>query len=137
MKTGSLICSLIFLLYGETIEKENKVKYGIKVILAVLVIALAFNAMGCSRLFGPSDADVIKAIEDSGLLKSEGFKVTQPPVVVEKGKKTVDGSWPVKVRLSLTVTMANGQTKQMETTPTFRLLKVKDSTGKTVWKASL
>ncbi len=118
-------------------ERRRAVKYSIKVILALLVVALAFNAIGCSRFFGPSDEEVLKAIEDSGLLKSGGFTVTSPIVIVEKGKREQDGAWPVKVRLKLSVTMANGQTKQMETSPQFSTINAKDSTGKTIWKASL
>ncbi len=112
-------------------------KYGIKVIVVLLMAVLTFTAMGCSRLFGPSDKDVIKAIQDGGFMKSGGFTVTSPIEIIEKGKKAPDGSWPVKVKLNLSVTMTDGQIKPMVTTPTFKLIKVKDSTGKSVWKASL
>ncbi len=111
-------------------------KHGRKFVVALFVIALALNATGCSKLFGPSDEEVINAINDSGILKSSGFTVTPPIVILEKGKEQ-NGYWPVKVKLKLTVTMANGQTKQMETTPTFKITKSQDSTGKTVWKAAL
>jgi hypothetical protein len=128
---------VLWILYGKTGKRRKLVKYGRNVILVLLVLALAFNVMGCSRLIGPSDEEVIKAIEDSGLLKSGGFTVTPPIVIVEKGKREQDGAWPVKVRLKLTVKMTNGQTKHMDTTSQLRIFKDKDLTGKTVWKASM
>ena len=112
-------------------------KSGMKFVVVFLLFALVLNGAGCSRFFGPSDAEILKAIDDSGLLKGGGFTVTAPVVILEKGKKDANGVWPVKVKLSLSVAMANGQTKQMETTPTFKIFKAKDSQGKSIWKASL
>ncbi len=102
-----------------------------------MMFILVLNGAGCSRFFGPSDAEILKAINDSGFLKSGGFSVTEPIVILEKGKKDAGGFWPVKVKLSLKVNLVNGQTKQMVTTPTFKIVKEQDSQGKTVWKASL
>ena len=112
-------------------------KSGIKFVVVFLLFALVLSGAGCSRFFGPSDAEILKAIDDSGLLKGEGFTVTAPAVILEKGKKDANGVWPVKVKLKLTTTMINGQTKQLETTPIFKIFKVKDAQGKSIWKASL
>jgi hypothetical protein len=111
------------------------VKYGIKIILVLLLIAVTFQVTGCTSLFGPSDEEVIKAINDSGILKDGGFTVAAPIVVLEKGKQGKDGSWPVKIKLTLTLTMDTGQTSTRVTTPLFRIHKSKDSAGKTVWTA--
>jgi hypothetical protein len=115
------------------------VKYGKNIVLAFLVVVLAFSVMGCSRTApptGPTDAEALKAIEDSGRLKSRGFTVIPPIVVVEKGKMTQDGAWPVRVKIKLSAVMPNGKTKQMETSPIFRIIGSKDSSGKIVWKAT-
>ena len=105
--------------------------------MILLVIALAINGAACSRLFGPSNEDVLKAINDSGLTKSGGFTVTGPIQILEKGKREPDGAWPVKVSLTLTVTSADGKTKELTTTPTFKIFQNKNSDGKTVWAARL
>lgn len=122
------------------LEEEKKVKLSVKVLYALLVLIFAFNAAGCSRLFGPSNEDAIKAINESGLLKSAGFAVTSPVTILEKGKQRPDGSWPVKVKLTVSFTMKKDgvETKQeTETTPTFFIKKSKDNTGKAIWTATL
>lgn len=108
-----------------------------KFIVVFLLFALVLGGAGCSRFFGPSDAEILKAIDDSGLLKGEGFKITAPVIILEKGKKDANGVWPVKVKLSISTPMLNGQTRQIETTPTFKIFKAKDAQGKSIWKASL
>lgn len=110
-------------------------KYGTKIILALLLMAVTLQVTGCTSLLGPSDEDVIKAINDSGILKDGGFTVVAPIVVLEKGKQGKDGSWPVKIKLTLTLTTNTGQTSTRVTTPLFRIHKSKDSAGKTVWTA--
>ena len=120
-----------------TMLRRCKVKYFIKIILLLLLIAFVVNGAGCTRLFGPSDEEVIKAINDSGLLKNESFTVAAPIVVLEKGKQGKDGSWPVKVKLTLDLKMGNGQTSTRVTTPVFSIKKSKDSAGKTVWTATV
>ncbi len=112
-------------------------KYGTKIILLFLLFAITFQITGCSRLFGPSDEEAIKAITDSAVLKSGGFTVTTPPVVVEKGSRMKDGSWPVKVKITLSMVLPNGQTATREITPIFNIHKSTDSAGKTVWTATL
>ena len=108
-----------------------------KVFGVLLLLVLTINGAACSRLFGPSDKDAIQAINDSGLVKSQSFTLTAPIEIVKKGAKGPDGSWPVTVKLTLDTKMINGETKQLVTTPTFRIFKTKDASGKTVWTARL
>ena len=88
----------------------------------------------------PSDEDIIKAIDDSGIMKREDGSLTViPPVkVVQKGKQYKDGSWPVKVKFTLQYKMKDGKTTPpTETTTSFRISETKDSAGKSVLKAQL
>jgi hypothetical protein len=115
-------------------------RYSMKVLSALLLMVLAFNAAGCSKLFGPSNDDILKAINDSGTFKSSGFTVTSPITIVEKGDKRSDGSWPVKVKFKLSFMYTkDGVTapRESETTTTVYLSKSKDASGKTVWVARL
>jgi hypothetical protein len=113
------------------------VKNVMKSLMIVMLIAFAINGAGCSRLFGPSDEEAIKAINDSGRLNSTGFTVIAPIEIVEKGGRLDDGGWPVTVKLKLSVKTTDGQTKELVTKSNFRIYKSKDSTGKTVWTAKL
>ena len=86
----------------------------------------------------PSDEDIIKAIDDSGIMKrADGSLTVIPPAkVVQKGRQDKSGSWPVKVKFTLTYKMKDGQdSKPKETTASFRIFRAKDSTGKDVWRA--
>ncbi len=112
-------------------------KYVTKIILLFLLVAITFQITGCSRLFGPSDEEAIKAIDDSGILKHGGFTVQGPLVVMEKGSRMKGGSWPVKVKVTLSMVLPNGQTATRELTPIFNIHKSTDSAGKTVWTATL
>ncbi len=112
-------------------------KYSIRTISLLLIIAVAFLGAGCSNFSGPSDDDVIKAIDESGILKGAGFTVAAPIVVVEKGKRSKDGTWPVKIKLTMTMDMGNGKTTTRVTTPIFSIHKSTDSAGKTVWTATV
>ena len=113
-------------------------KNGVRVLFIVMLIAaFALNGAGCSKFFGPSDEEVIKAINDSGRLNSSGFTVIAPIVVLEKGNRLDDGGWPVTVRLKLSVKMPDDKTNEVETKTNFRIYKSKDGTGKTVWTAKL
>jgi hypothetical protein len=104
-------------------------------LLTVLIIILA---SGCSLFSAPNDAEVLKAIEDSGILKSDSFSVTGPPVIVNKGSRDKEGYWPVRVKLTMIMQRPDGsKTEPKETTTTFRIRKVKDASGKSVWKAIL
>jgi hypothetical protein len=88
----------------------------------------------------PSDADIIKAIDDSGIMKrvDGSFTVVPPVKVVEKGKQNKSGSWPVKAKFTLKYKMKDGRiSPPTETTTLFTILETKDNVGKTVWKAQL
>lgn len=111
-------------------------KYGIKVLSLLLMLVVSFQGAGCSSLFGPSDEEVIKAINDSGILKSSNFTVAAPIEVLEKMRQGNDGSWLVKIKLTLTMTV-KGEPSTRVTTPLFRVHKSKDSGGKTVWTATI
>ncbi len=117
--------------------RRRDVRYGTKIILLALLVAVTFQITGCTSLTGPSDEEAIKAINDSGILKSGGFTVTSPIVVLEKGSRTKEGTWPVKVKLTMTMVLPNGQKATKEITPVFNIHKSKDSTGKTVWTATV
>ena len=99
----------------------------------VLLAVFTFGSSGCSKLLGPSDADVIKAITESGALKN--LNMQSPIVVLERGRQKKDGSWPVKVKMKFTYEIKNGKmSPPFETTPVYFLVKSKDDKGHTVWK---
>ena len=109
--------------------KKNVSSY----LLFLLLMVIAFNVSGCSKLFGPSDEDVIKAISESGALKD--LNLQSPIVVLEKGGRDKDGSWPVKIKIKFTYEMMNKQmSAPVEKTPVYKLVKSKDDKGNTVWK---
>ena len=88
----------------------------------------------------PSDEVIIKAIDDSGIMKREdgSLTVVPPAKVVQKGKQDKGGAWPVKVKFTLKYKMKDGKTTPpTETTTSFRIFNEKDSTGKSVLKAQL
>jgi hypothetical protein len=88
----------------------------------------------------PSDEDIIKAIDESGIMKRDDGSLTviPPARVVEKAKLNKDGSWSVKVKFILKYKMKDGKsTPPAESTTSFRIFAVKDNAGKTVWKAQL
>ena len=123
---------------------------GIVVFLALLLAAFMWS--GCSNVpqpagknvvtadSEPSDGDIVKAIDDSGIMKrADGSLTVVPPVtIVERGKRNKDGSWPVKVELTLTYKMKDGRkSPRTETTTSFRIFTAKGDAGKLVWKAQL
>jgi len=117
---------------------ESRVKRPMRLVAVVLLCLLASMGISCSAfLGGPSDEEILKAIDDSGILKSPGFTLTAPIIILDKGSKDANGAWQVKVRVSMKSTMPDGQVKQMETTPLFKITALKDGQGKTVWKARL
>jgi hypothetical protein len=86
----------------------------------------------------PADDIIVKAVDDSGAMKREdgSFTVVPPVKVVEKGKQSRDGSWPVKVKFTITYRMKDGKiSSPTETTTSFRIFEEKDAAGKSVWKA--
>lgn len=87
-----------------------------------------------------SDDDLIKAIDDSGVMKREDGSLTVvPPIkIVERGKRNKNGSWPVKVKFTITYKMKDGKVSPpTETTSLFTIVEEKDPAGKSVWKARL
>jgi hypothetical protein len=104
--------------------------------LLFLMAVVLVSVVGCASK--PTDAQALKAIEDSGILKSQSFTITSPLTVVERGEKKKDGSWPVRVKMTLTMTLPNGTVSEpKENDAWFRIFKGKDSTGHSVWKAAL
>jgi len=87
-----------------------------------------------------SDDDIIKAIDDSGVMKrGDGSLTVVPPVkVVEKGKRNKNGSWPVKVKFTIKYKMKDGKVSPpTETTSLFTISEEKDSAGKSMLKAQM
>jgi len=106
--------------------------------LLLSLSALLVNGAGCSSLFRPSDEEVIRAINDSGILKSDNFTIISPLVIVERGSKNEDGSWTFRVKMTMTMTLPSGKISEPRVNePYFRIYKAKDSSGKSVWKARL
>ena len=104
----------------------------------LLLSALMINIISCSIFSAPSDAEVLKAIDDSGILKTKSFTVTSPPVIVARGDRNKDGSWPVKVKMTLTMQMPNGKISEpKENTTTFRIYKNSGGAAPAVWRAVL
>jgi len=100
-----------------------------------------YSGKGVSKAqLQPSDEDVIKAIDDSGIMKREdgSFTVVPPVKIVEKGKRNKSGSWPVKVKFTIKYKMKDGRiAPPRETTSLFTIFETKDNAGKSVWKAKL
>ncbi len=108
------------------------------VCLFFLLTALTVSTVGCSKFSRPSDAEVLKAIDDSGLLKSQSFTITSPLEIVERGNQNKDGSWPVRVKMTITMKLPNGTISEPKENLTyFRIFKTKDSAGHSIWKAVL
>ncbi|HXE95605.1 MAG TPA: hypothetical protein VN642_04330 [Dongiaceae bacterium] len=88
----------------------------------------------------PSDEEILKAIDDAGIMKrDDGSLIVIPPAkVVEKGKQNINGAWPVKVKFTLKYKNKKGKTSPpAETTTSFRIFEERDNAGKSVWKAQL
>ena len=109
-----------------------------RIFTILFLTTMIFSMASCSKLSGPSDADVIKAIEDSGILRSGNFTITSPLVIVKRGDQKKDGSWPVTVKMTMVIKMQDGKILEpRENTTTFRVFKSTDSRGSKVWKAVL
>jgi hypothetical protein len=110
------------------------------VLLLVMLILSAFMWPGCTSYSQPSDEDIIKAIDDSGIMKrADGsFTVLPPVIIAQRGQQNKDGSWPVKVAFTLTFKTSDGRTSPPTTTTTsFKIFRAKDNVGTSVWKAQL
>jgi hypothetical protein len=70
--------------------------------------------------------------------RADGSITVVPPVtIVERGPRNKDGSWPVRVKFTLTFKMPDGQiSPSTETTTSFRIFRAKEA-GKSAWKAQL
>lgn len=108
------------------------------VVLSLLLLAGVFSVSSCAKLFGPSDQEVVQAINNTGLFSGgvEKFSLKSPIQIVDRGSKNADDSWPVTVKMTLTFTPTGGkESKPMEKTSVFKLYKSKDSSGKITWTA--
>ncbi len=106
-------------------------------VIFLLFMTSLFSFSGCSRLSGPSDADVIKTISESDFF-TRGMTLQPPIVVVGKGSRNKDGAWPVTAKVKFTYDIGNGQVSApVEKTLVFYFRKAKDSAGKDIWKAAL
>jgi hypothetical protein len=116
---------------------KNKVPY---YVVFLLFVVFGFNLSGCSKLFGPSDQDVIKAINESEFFKGgvDGQTLQLPIVILEKGGRNTDGTWLVKVKVTFTYYENKDKiSAPMNKTLVYKMYKDKDSTGHTIWKAKL
>jgi len=104
----------------------------------LFLLTMTMNAIGCSYLSRPSDEEVIKAINDSGVLKSESFTITSPLTIVERKSQNKDGSWTFRVKMTMTMLLPNGTVSEPKENITyFRIFKAKDASDKNIWKARL
>jgi len=106
----------------------------------LLLMVFAFNFSGCSKLFGPSDEEVIKAINASGVFMGGdgGLTLQAPIVILEKGGRNKDGSWPVKVKVTFTYYINKEKiSAPQEKTRIFYMHKAEDTASHTIWTATL
>lgn len=104
--------------------------------LMVLSVFLVLSLTGCAK--GPTNEEALKAVEDTGLFAGgvEKFTLQSPMVIVDKGSRNKDGSWPVKVKFTATYKMTGGkETAPAEKTSTFNIYKKVDAAGKITWTA--
>jgi hypothetical protein len=116
------------------ITRENEMRTKtIYYVTFLLFLVSTFSLSGCSKLSGPSDADAIKAINESGAFKD--LVMQSPIVVLQKDGPNKDGSWNVKVKINFSYEIKDKQmSPPVEKTPVYNLIKLKDNTGHTVWK---
>jgi len=106
-----------------------------RAITALLIAAVLVSVLGCAK--EPSDEEALRAIDESGILKQSGFTVTAPVTVVEKGRMQDDGSWLVKVKLTIATKMMDGQERTMEKMAEFKIFRSPARIGPSAWKARL
>jgi len=108
--------------------------------LFLLIIMSAVSFIGCSNMTAPTDEEVVKAINENNYYKSGTgvFTLIAPIVILEKGGRNKDGSWPVKIKVIITHKVGEDKVSApIERTPTFNMYKEKDSAGKVMWRAEL
>lgn len=106
--------------------------------LLFFLTMMTMNAISCSYFSRPADEEVLKAINDSGVLTSKAFTITSPLTVVERKGPNKDGSWTFRVKMTMTMLLPNGTTSKPKDNITyFRIFMAKDGSGKNVWKAQL
>jgi len=118
---------------------RNRV-FGVFVLLTLLLSAFIGSGVCSGSEPKPSDEEIIQAIDASGIMKRPdgSFTVVPPATVVQRGKRNKDGSWPVKVKFSVTYKTKDGKiSPPAETTTSFRIFRAKDDAGKSIWRAHL
>jgi hypothetical protein len=117
------------------------------ILMVTLIVASMFS---CSRLLGPSDTDIVKAVQNSDVFKSGFITLKSPVTILEKMSRGKDGKWPVKVKATVSyksnrdLSFKSDRQKNAkpvdvteEKTLIFKLHKVVDNAGNTVWKADI
>lgn len=117
----------------------------------ILMVALIVESVfGCSRLLGPSDTDIVKAVQNSDLFNTGFITLKSPVTILEKMSRGKDGAWPVKVKATVSykanreLSFKSDRQKKAEPvevteekTLIFKLHKVVDNAGNTIWKADI
>jgi hypothetical protein len=117
-------------------EKEENVRRDAWTNTTAVALAISILVSACSA--APIDADVIKAVSQSDFFTGGyGNTLQEPVVVLERRKRNTDGTWPIKVKMKFTFRKSDGKETIMESSPLFRIRKVKDAAGKDEWKAEL
>lgn len=120
-----------------------------RIFSVILMVTLTVPSIfGCSRLSGPSDTDIVKAVQNSDLFNSGLITLKSPVTILEKMSREKDGAWPVKVKVTVSYkanrasSLKSNRQKSYgpvdvtdEKTLVFKLHKVVDNAGNAVWKA--
>jgi len=108
--------------------------------LLALAVFLTLIAPGCFEPAGPTDEEIVQAVQHSPVFMGgvRGFTLRSPIVVVQKGGRTKNGYWTAKVKFTLTYTKSNGSVSvPVESTSDFRLFRTEGADGKVLWRAEL
>jgi hypothetical protein len=119
-------------------------------ILILMVAFIVESVFGCSRLLGPADTDIVKAVQNSDLFNTGFITLKSPVTILEKMSRGKDGAWPVKVKATVSfkanreLSIKSDRQKKAgpvevteEKTLIFKLHKVVDNAGNTIWKADI
>jgi hypothetical protein len=96
----------------------------------LLIIIFSLNFYSCSNYSGPSDAEVKKIIEESIAANKSTLK--SPIEILDKGKRKQKDSWYFMARTSYKHSIYGDTTRESM----YYIYKVKDKTGKYIWKIS-